>query len=66
MLWYKKLKRIRLSQRFDLQRNFTVATLSGGASIVPGLPTSYFAAKGAIASETLDKGDFKATKKKSI
>ena len=59
----KTERELGLSQRFDLQRNFTVATLSGGASIVPGLPTSYFAAKGAIASETLDKA-FEATKRK--
>ena len=51
----KTERELGLSTKFDLQRNFTVATLSGGASIVPGLPTSYFASKGAIASATLDK-----------
>ena len=51
----KTERELGLSTKFDLQRNFTVATLSGGASIVPGLPTSYFASKGAIASVTLDK-----------
>jgi len=51
----KTERELGLSTKFDLQRNFTVATLSGGASIVPGLPTSYFSAKGAIASEGLDK-----------
>ena len=41
--------------RFDLKRNFTVAGLSGGTSIIPGLPTNYYVAKGRIASDTLDK-----------
>ena len=44
-----------ISTKFDLKRNFTVAGLSGGTSIIPGLPTNYFVAKGRIASDTLDK-----------
>ena len=59
----KTERELGLSTKFDLQRNFTVATLAGGASIVPGLPTSYFAAKGAIASEGLDKA-FETAKRK--
>jgi hypothetical protein len=44
-----------ISNKFDVKRNFTVAGLSGGASIVPGLPTTYFIAKGRILSEGLEK-----------
>ena len=51
----KTERELGLSNKFDLKRNFTVATLAGGASFVPGLPTSYFAAKTQLASKTLDE-----------
>ena len=44
-----------ISTKFDWQRNFTVAALVGGVSIIPGLPTTYFYAKGKIKQENLNK-----------
>ena len=43
-----------ISQRFDLERNFQVAGLAAGVSLIPGLPTNYFYAKSKLANKNLD------------
>ena len=51
----KTEKELGLSQRFDLERNFQVAGLSAGVSVIPGLPTNYFYAKSKLSNLDLDK-----------
>lgn len=51
----KTEKELGLRERFDPQRNFQVAAIAGGASLIPGLPINYFAAKSQLSKPTLIK-----------
>jgi hypothetical protein len=51
----KTEKELGLRERFDPQRNFQVAAITGGASLIPGLPINYFATKSMLAKPTLIK-----------